>query len=1176
MNVLIQQIFENKEVAALPSLLESGGLPALVSGLSAVHRANLAAALFQALDLPVFVISPDDTAAENFANDLRAMLGEEVVTLGMRDYTFFAAVAVSRQAEQKRLSALHRLQDGRVRLAAASVSGLMQRTMPPETLKKAAFTIDSSGSYPLEEVEAALLRCGYQRTEQVEGPGQFSRRGGILDFFSPAEHEPVRVEFWGDEIDSMGHFDISSQRRTEAIERCTILPAAETLPSLGEGGAAGLGRLVEEYANRYARRRTSESSQKLAETMRADADKLINGGTLSDADRYLPVLYPMASGADYIPEDAIVLFDQPNRCAERAREYQKQLSADVQEMNRRGLVAMSPDSFQLSFEELLRRLEDLPVYMADAFTVGRNPLPPKTLLSVQARQLPSYAGSAQTAADDVALYLKQDYRVAVLAADERRAKVLQEFFGNNGLKALIREKPDKLPREGECCIYIGSISAGIDYPGIRLAILTDAQLIRRRGKKEHRRALPKGQTRVESCADLSVGDIVVHENHGIGRFAGIVKMNVDGLEKDYIKINYAGTDSLYVPATQLDMVSKYTGAGEEQAVKLSKLGGTEWARTRSRAKSAARDMAKKLIALYAERQRLPGHAFSPDSEWQNEFEENFGYTETDDQLKCAYEIKRDMESSVPMDRLLCGDVGFGKTEVALRAVMKCVLDGKQAAILVPTTVLAQQHYQTALQRFFGFPVNIAVLSRFRTGGQVSKTLAELASGKIDLVIGTHRLLSKDVKFKDLGLLVVDEEQRFGVTHKEHIKELSRGVDVLTLSATPIPRTLNMAMSGIRDMSTIEEPPEDRLPVQTFVMEHDWGILTDAIRRELQRGGQVYYLHNRIDDIERTARRLQEQLGEVTIGVAHGQMDKTMLANVMESVSNGEIQVLVCTTIIETGIDIPNVNTLIIEDADKMGLAQLHQIRGRVGRSTRRASAYLTFRRDKVLTEIAEKRLNAIRDFAQFGSGFKIAMRDLEIRGAGNLLGAEQSGHMIDVGYDMYMKLLSEAVLEARGVPVPPRAECSADLAVAANIPENYIPSSEQRMDIYRRIALIRTESDADDLTDELLDRFGDPPPGVNALIHVALLRGEAGAAGITDITQKAGYLHFLVSNFDMEKVTRLYASSDYKGRLRVEAGSKPALSLHIRSRARVIDEARAFARAWGARSEESVNSAARA
>ena len=611
-------------------------------------------------------------------------------------------------------------------------------------------------------------------------------------------------------------------------------------------------------------------------------------------------------------------------------------------------------------------------------------------------------------------------------------------------------------------------------------------------------------------------------------------------------------------------MSKYTGGGEEKPVKLSKMGGSDWVKTRSRAKSAAKDMAKKLIALYAERQRLPGHAFAPDSEWQREFEENFGYTETDDQLRCTAEIKGDMESSVPMDRLLCGDVGFGKTEVAMRAVMKCVLDGKQAAILVPTTVLAQQHYQTALQRFFGFPVNIGVLSRFQTGAQTTRLLADLASGKCDLVIGTHKLLRKDVKFKDLGLLVVDEEQRFGVTHKEHIKEMSRGVDVLTLSATPIPRTLNMAMSGIRDMSTIEEPPEDRLPVQTYVMEHDWGVIADAIRREIQRGGQVYYLHNRVEDIERTTKRLHELLDDVTIAVAHGQMDKAMLSNVMERVVSGEVQVLVCTTIIETGIDIPNVNTLIIEDADKLGLAQLHQIRGRVGRSTRSASAYLTFRRDKVLTEVAEKRLNAIRDFAQFGSGIKIAMRDLEIRGAGNLLGAEQSGHMIDVGYDMYMKLLSEAVLEARGIEVPARAECSADLAVAANIPDRYISSPEQRMDIYRRIALIRTEEEADDLTDELIDRFGETPPGVNALIHVALLRGEAGRAGITDISQKHGTLRFTLSDFDMEKVSALYAREEYKNRLRVEAGSKPCISLKIKNKNRVIDEARSFAADWAA------------
>ena len=1168
MKLLVNQIFENKEAAALPGLLESGGLPALVSGLSAVHRANLAAGLRLKTGAPLFVLCPDDTTAENFANDLRSMLGEEVTCLGMRDFTFYSTEAASRQAEQKRLAALFTLAEGRSAVTVASIPGLLQRTIPPETLRRAAFEIDAGGSYPIEDVEAALLRCGYTRTEQVEGAGQFARRGGILDFFSPSEHEPVRIEFWGDDVDSMGHFDVASQRRTEPLERCVILPAAETLPEMTAGGRDALCREIESFAEKYGRRRTSENAAALCATLRADADRLRGAALISDADRYLPVIYPMASAADYIPEDALIIFDQPGRCGERARDYTKQLAEDIRELTRRGVLAMSPDAFYLSWEALIKRLEDFPVYMAEAFTVGRSPLPPRTITSIPAKQLPSYAGSAQAAADDVALYLKQDYRVVVLAADERRAKVLQEFFGGKDIKALIYQELKKQPEPGSCAICIGSISAGMEYPGIRLAVLTDAQLIRNKTRKKSEKKLPPGRQKIESCADLSVGDYVVHENHGIGRFAGIVKMQVDGLEKDYIKISYAGTDSLYVPATQLDMVSKYTGAGEEKPVKLSKMGGTEWAKTRARAKSAAKDMAKKLIALYAERQRLPGYAFSPDSEWQREFEDNFGYTETDDQLRSIAEIKRDMEASVPMDRLLCGDVGFGKTEVALRAVMKCVLSGKQAAILVPTTVLAQQHYQTALQRFFGFPVNIAVMSRFKTGNQASKVLSDLATGKCDLVIGTHRLLSKDVKFKDLGLLVVDEEQRFGVTHKEHIKELARGVDVLTLSATPIPRTLNMAMSGIRDMSTLEEPPEDRLPVQTFVMEHDWNIIADAIRRELQRGGQVYYLHNRIDDIERTAKKISDLLEDVTVGVAHGQMDKNMLANVMENVANGQIQVLVCTTIIETGIDIPNVNTLIIEDADHLGLAQLHQIRGRVGRSTRRASAYLTFRRDKVLTEVAEKRLNAIRDFAAFGSGFKIAMRDLEIRGAGNLLGAEQSGHMIDVGYDMYMKLLSEAVLEARGIEVPARADCSADLAVAANIPDRYIPSQEQRMDIYRRIALIRTEEEADDLTDELIDRFGDPPPGVNALIHVALLRGEAGKAGVTDISQKQGYLKFTLRDFDMEKLSALYARPEYKGRLRVEAGSKPCVSLRIKAKGRVIDEARAFVREWGAEKAE--------
>ncbi|MGI5977729.1 MAG: transcription-repair coupling factor [Candidatus Limivicinus sp.] len=1172
MDILIRQIFKNKEAAALPSLVESGGLPALVSGLSPVHRANLAAALYLELGRPLFVISPDDTAAESFGEDLRSMLSKEALTLTTRDFTFYPTEAASRQAEQKRIAALYELMEGRAEICCASVSGLIQRSIPPETLKKAAFPIEYNGSYAIEDIEDALVRCGYVKSVQVEGSGQFAVRGGILDFFSPGEREPVRIEFWGDDIDSMSRFDISTQRRTEAVKSCVILPAAEALPSMAKGGSAALGREIEELAEKYGRKRSSENAAKLVSTLMSDADRLKAGALLSDADRYLPVICPMACGADYIPEDALVILDQPKRCAQRAREYVKELGGDITELQRRGMVAAAAESFYLSFDALMRRLEDYPLYMADAFTMGQNPVSPKTITSIPAKQLPSYAGNAAAAAEDVKLYLKQNYRVVVLAGDRRRAEVLRSFFKEQDIPALIHDELTKLPDFGHCSIALGSISSGIEYPEIKLTVLTDAQLIRRSGRKQKlRKKLPPSRQRINSCSDLSVGDYVVHENHGIGCFDGIVKLSTDGLEKDYIKINYAGSDVLYVPATQLDMVTKYTGVGEDKVVRLSKMGGTEWARTRSRAKSAAKDMAKKLIDLYARRQRLPGYAFSPDSQWQTEFEQNFGYTETEDQLRCTEEIKKDMEAPVPMDRLLCGDVGYGKTEVALRAVMKCILDGKQAAILVPTTVLAQQHYQTALQRFFGFPVNIAVLSRFRTGAQASKTIDDIKSGRCDLVIGTHRLLSKDIKFKNLGLLVVDEEQRFGVTHKEHIKELARGVDVLTLSATPIPRTLNMAMSGIRDMSTLEEPPEDRLPVQTFVMEHDWNIVADAIRREIQRGGQVYYLHNRVEDIDRTAVRLRDMLEDVTVAVAHGKMDRDMLASVMESMISGETQVLVCTTIIETGIDIPNVNTLIIEDADRLGLAQLHQIRGRVGRSSRRASAYLTFRRDKVLTEVAEKRLNAIRDFAQFGSGFKIAMRDLEIRGAGNLLGAEQSGHMTDVGYDMYMKLLNEAVLEAKGIPQPQRADCSADLAVAANIPDRYIPSPEQRMDIYRRIAIIRTEEEADDLTDELIDRFGEPPPGVLALINVSLLRGEAGKAGITDITQKEGYLRFTLENFNIEKVSELYARPEYTARLHVEAGSRPCLRLRVKNRRRVIDEARKFCADWAGEKKSADN-----
>ena len=738
--------------------------------------------------------------------------------------------------------------------------------------------------------------------------------------------------------------------------------------------------------------------------------------------------------------------------------------------------------------------------------------------------------------------------VAQVALQGPRSKeILLRLLEERGIPAVLDLKGAAMPKPGELRITVGALSAGCEWPALKLAVLTEGQLTAPTQKKLKLKK-DSNRQKLQSYTDLSPGDLVVHTHHGIGRFAGIQRMPVDGVEKDYIKIDYAGGDCLYVPVTQLDLVSKYIGGGEDQErTRLNKLGGTEWAKQKTKARKAAKDLAAGLTKLYAERQRRPGFAFSPDSPWQTEFEEAFPYAETGDQLQAIADIKKDMEQPRPMDRLLCGDVGYGKTEVALRAIMKCVLDGKQAAILVPTTVLAQQHYATACGRFKDFPVKIEVLSRFTTAKEQKRILEAARTGGLDLLIGTHKLLQKNMEFKDLGLLVIDEEQRFGVTHKEKLRERARQVDTLTLSATPIPRTLNMALSGIRDMSTIEEPPHDRQPVQTYVMEHEWPVIAEAIRRELSRGGQVYYLHNRVENIESTAGCLRQWLGEdAAIGIAHGKMAERELSSVMQQMADGEIQVLVCTTIIETGIDIPNVNTLIIEDADRLGLSQLHQIRGRIGRSARRAYAYLTYRPGKVLTEVAGKRLSAIREYVAFGSGFRIAMRDLEIRGAGNLLGPEQSGYLMSVGYDMYLRLLNDAVLEQQGRGKDIRPDCSADLATSAHIPERYVPSAHQRMDLYRRMAAIRTTEEASDLVDELTDRYGDPPKPVMALLDVALLRAAAADVFITDITQRAGVVAFTFdSRVDVPSLMAVCSMPGYRNRLRLSAGEPPRLRLHL-------------------------------
>ena len=1104
MKLLTSIVNQIPEFRKLLAAIDSGGCPAAVSGLAPIHRAHFAAAIHLVTERPVVLLCADEREGERFCSDLKAFTGEEPLLLTSREFVFHESAAASRQWEHKRLSVMEAMVDNTAPLVVATVEALLQRTIPKDQLAGVRFVMESTGSYDLNELTERLTAAGYSRCEQVEGVGQFALRGGILDFFSPAHEKPVRVEFWGDDVDSMGLFDPSSQRRIQSLDKAVILPAGEVLPALSP-------------------------------------DPDCPGG-----DKNLPRIYPnMATAADYLPEDAIVLFSESPRVAERAKNYLWQLNEDIKALIENQIIDGKGAIYARTFEELMAVLEDWPVCYLDSFTVSAYPSRPRTLLNLLAKQLPSFGASLETAVADLAQYENSDTGVVILVGSEQRALNLQALLREEKRKTAVDFLLHELPPPGKAVIAVGGLSAGVEYPGAKVAVLTEGQAV---PAKKARKKDATNRQKLQSYADLTPGDLVVHEHHGIGRFLAMVKMPVDGVEKDYVKIAYAGADTLYVPATQLDLVSKYIGSGEgETERKLSRLGGTDWEKAKSRAKKAVADLAKGLIQLYAERQRQPGFSFSPDSPWMKEFEELFEYPETDDQLRCIAEIKADMERPQPMDRLLCGDVGYGKTEVAFRAIMKCILDGKQAAILVPTTVLARQHYLTAKQRFIKYPVEIDVVSRFRTPTQTKAIMQKLSAGKIDLLIGTHRLLQKDVEFKDLGLLVVDEEQRFGVTHKERLKEISKQVDVLTLSATPIPRTLNMALSGIRDMSTLEEPPHGRQPVQTYVVEHDWSLLADAMRRELERGGQVYYLHNRVESITQTAGRIKRMLGDdVRIGIAHGTMSQDEINDVMQQMSDNELDILVCTTIIETGIDLGNVNTLIIEDADKMGLAQLHQIRGRVGRSGRRAYAYMTYRRGKVLSEIASKRLSAIREYAEFGSGFKIAMRDLEIRGAGNILGPEQSGFLVSVGYDMYLKLLEEAVLEERGEKKPIQTECAADLAVSANIPDRYVPSPEQRMDLYRRIAKIRTEEDADDMVDELIDRFGDPPRPVNNLISVALLRGKAALCGISEISQKGMALNFSLDEFDLERISRLCALERYKGKLLFSAGEKPYLSLKVK------------------------------
>jgi len=1138
-----------KTIPEYSSLLESLSRreSAAVTGIGQINRSHMIAGLRSHTSAPIVVICQDDMAAKRLQEDLKAFLGETFPILPSRELTLYDTAVVSRAWEQKRLRQLYDLATGATNFQILSWESLSQRTMPKQVLMDAAFTLEVGKEYDIAQLTAQLTGCGYSRCGMVEGPGQFAVRGGILDVFSPAADRPFRAEFFGEELDTMGYFDPDTQRRTENTDTVVILPVGETQPRLHPQGLNGLCSDLQHLIARQRRRKNL--NEDLIRTLEKDLSKYENGLQNPASDRYMALIYPeYATAMDYIPENALLILCDQGSLKRAARTRTEAIGMQLDSLLQGGLLAGELCDYVCQWEDFCNYLEEKTVVYFDAFGGSSYPeeCRPKQLLPMSGKQLPGYGGSMDTAAADLSHYQKMEFSSVVLCGTRRRAELLQEMLHAKGLSSFICIPLTTMPKEGQILLTDGTLPFGMEYPNSKLAVLSEGQLTSRAEPKRKAKKSATNRQKLNSFTDLTPGDLVVHENYGIGRFVAMEQIKVDGAIKDYVKIAYQGSDTLFVPATQLDMVSKYIGGGSEDAnVRLNKIGSDAWQKTKTKARKAAKDMAGELIQLYAARKRQEGFAFAVDSPWQKEFEDDFPYPETDDQLRCIAEIKGDMESPTPMDRLLCGDVGFGKTEVALRAVMKAVMDGKQVAILVPTTVLAQQHYQTAISRFRSFPVNIDVLSRFRSAAEQKRTLQKLRSGGVDLIIGTHKLLQKTVEFKDLGLLIVDEEQRFGVSHKERLKEISKGVDVLTLSATPIPRTLNMALSGIRDMSTIEEPPADRYPVQTFVMEHSNAIIDDAIRREIERGGQVYYLHNRTETIDQCAGALRRRIPGLSVAVAHGQMGEDQLGDVMQAMSNGEVQVLVCTTIIETGLDIPNANTLIIENADRFGLSQLHQLRGRVGRSTRHAYAYFTYRPDKNLTEIAEKRLSAIRDFAEFGSGFKIAMRDLEIRGAGNLLGAEQSGHMMSVGYDMYLKLLDEAVLEERGEK-PKAPDCTADLNVTANVDQEYVSRGEERMDLYRRMAAIRSQEDADDLLDEIIDRYGDPPKGVLNLIDIALMRAEAQQAGIQDIRQKAGDVLFTLTNLNFEAVSSLCADPDYKNRLMFIATAKqPTLRLKL-------------------------------
>lgn len=992
------------------------------------------------------ILAEDERRAREIYEDYR-FYDRKVYSYPAKDLLFFQADIHGNLLIRQRMKVIKALLEEKELTVVTSIDGCMDFLESLEKIKEQLIHYESDSTVDIEQLKNQLVALGYERVGQVEMPGQFSVRGGIVDIYCLTEENPWRIELWGDEIDSIRSFDPESQRSLENLEELTIYPAVEHI---------------------------------------------------GDKD--------MVSFLDYFSEERTIIFlDEPNRLTEKGGAVEEEYRQSRMHREEKGSRNL-PENWLCSFEQLQKELNKRNCISVCALEPKQAGWKVREKFYLEVKSISAYNNSFELLVKDLHQYKKQGYRIALLSGSRTRAERLAKDLQEEGLAAFYGQDYDREICPGEIMVVYGHAKKGFEYPLIKFAVMTESDIFGQEQKKKKKKNY--SGSRIQDFAELSIGDFVVHEKHGLGIYRGIEKVEVDRIVKDYIKIEYRGGSNLYIPATQLDCLQKYSGADASKAPKLNKLGTQEWNKTKSKVRGAVKNIAKELVELYAVRQEKEGYVCGPDTVWQREFEEMFPYEETEDQLSAIEDAKRDMESTRIMDRLICGDVGYGKTEVALRAAFKEVQESRQVAYLAPTTILAQQIYNTFVQRMKEFPVRVELLCRFRTPAQQKKAIEDLKKGQVDVIIGTHRILSKDVQFKNLGLLIVDEEQRFGVTHKEKIKQLKKDVDVLTLTATPIPRTLHMSLIGIRDMSVLEEPPMDRMPIQTYVMEYDEETVREAINRELRRGGQVYYVYNRVTDIADVALRIATLVPDARVDFAHGQMSERELENVMYSFVNGDIDVLVSTTIIETGLDISNVNTMIIHDSDRYGLSQLYQLRGRIGRSNRTAYAFLMYRKNVMLKETAEKRLAAIREYTDLGSGFKIAMRDLELRGAGNLLGAQQHGHMNAVGYDLYCKMLNEAVKEAKGIHTMEDFETSVDLNVDAYIPDSYISNEFQKLDIYKRIAGIETQQDYDDMLEELLDRFGEPGKAVLNLLAIAKLKAIAHQGYVTEIKQTGKTVRF--------------------------------------------------------------------